>query len=60
MDLIDVTVSNLLRLTSPSKKADKSKHIFVGCVVSRGVSSAQTVGAFTVAMQWTGQDSFAM
>src|SRR5947207_13507086 len=29
MDLNDVTVSNLLTLTSPSEKADNSEHIFV-------------------------------
>jgi len=36
MDLNDVTVSNLLRLTSPSEKADNSEHIFVSFVVSQG------------------------
>ena len=51
MDLNDVTVSNLLTLTSPSEKADKLKHIFVSFVVSQGVSSAHATRLGTVAMQ---------
>src|SRR5256885_1763437 len=51
MDLNDVTVSNLLTLTSPSGKADNSKHIFVSAVVWQGVSSAHATRLGTVAMQ---------
>jgi hypothetical protein len=49
-DLFHVTVSNLLRLTSPSKKTDNSVHIFVSFEMSRGVS-LHAAGLGTVAIQ---------
>src|SRR5205807_6033594 len=51
MDLMDVTVSNLLTLTSPSEKADNSKHIFVSSRSVAGGVFGRATRLGTVAMQ---------